>query len=208
VIAEVKLGSPKLGSLAGRVDPERQAAAYAAAGAAALSVVVEEDFFYGSYELLSRCRAAAGLPAVAKDFVVSERQLDAAAAAGAAAVLLVVSIYGKGELTGWAAAARERGLVPLIEIHDTEDLAELGAADWELVGINSRNLRTFAVDLDRAIELRRRLPAGCLAVAESGIGSRADVERLAAAGFDAFLVGESLLLADDPAAKLRELLGT
>jgi indole-3-glycerol phosphate synthase len=207
VIAEVKLGSPKLGSLVGRFDPERQAAVYAAAGAAALSVVVEEDFFHGSYELLSRCRAASGLPAIAKDFVVSERQLDAAAAAGAAAVLLVVSIYGKNELSGWAAAARTRGLVPLAETHDAEDLEKIGDGEWELIGVNSRDLRTFEVDLDASIALRQRLPAGCLAVAESGIRSRADVERLAAAGFDAFLVGESLLLAGDPAAKLRELLG-
>jgi len=207
VIAEVKLGSPRLGRLGARVDPERLARTYAAAGAAALSVVVEPDFFYGDYELLRRCRAASGLPAIAKDFVVDLLQLEWARAAGADAVLLIAALYRREELLAWAAAARRLGLAPLVETHDPADLAQLAGADWELVGFNSRDLRTFAVDLGYSVEIGPRLPAGALKVAESGIGSRADLERLAAAGFDAFLVGESLLLADDPAAKLREVLG-
>jgi len=205
IIAEVKLGSPRLGSLAGRFDPAVQAAAYAAAGAAALSVVVEPDFFFGSYELLSACRAASGLPAIAKDFVVSARQLDWAGEAGADAVLLIAALYSPRELRGWATAARARGLVPLVETHAAAELAALEGAAWELVGINNRDLATFAVDLERSIALRPRLPAGALAVAESGIASGADVARLRAAGFDAFLVGETLLTAADPGAKLREL---
>ena len=202
------MGSPRLGRLADRVDPERQAAAYAAAGATALSVVVEPEFFFGSYELLARCRRASGLPAIAKDFVVSERQLDEAAEAGASAVLLIAALYGATTLAAWAAAARRRGLAPLVETHDAADVEKLAGADtgWELVGINNRDLRTFDVDLAASVRLRPSLPAGALTVAESGISRRADVERLAAAGFDAFLVGESLLTADDPAAKLRELL--
>lgn len=204
-IAEVKLGSPRLGSLAGRFEPGRQAAAYAAAGAAALSVVVEPDFFFGSFELLARCRAASGLPAIAKDFVVSERQLDQALEAGASAVLLVAALYSGAELAAWAAAARERGLAPLVELHDEADLDLLAGAVWELVGVNNRDLRSFDVDLGRAARLAPRLPAGALKVAESGIRLRADVDRLAAAGFEAFLVGESLLLADDPGARLVEL---
>ncbi|MCM2269397.1 MAG: indole-3-glycerol-phosphate synthase [Thermoanaerobaculia bacterium] len=206
VIAEVKMGSPRLGSLAGRVDPERQARTYADGGAAALSVVVEPDFFFGSYELLARCKAASGLPAIAKEFVVSERQLDEARAAGADAVLLIAALYDAGELAAWAAAARARGLAPLVETHDEADLARLAGAAWEMVGVNNRDLRTFAVDFERAIRLAARLPAGALRVAESGIATRGDRLRLAAAGYDAFLVGESLLLADDPAAKLAELL--
>jgi indole-3-glycerol phosphate synthase len=205
VIAEVKMGSPRLGSLAGRFVPERQAEAYAAAGAAALSVVVEPDFFFGSWDLLARCRAASGLPALAKDFVVSERQLEQAAAAGASALLLVAALYGAEELQAWAAAARARGLAPLVEVHDEQDLARLAGADWELVGVNNRDLRTFEVDLAHAERLAPLLPAGALAVAESGIAMRADVERLTAAGYEAFLIGESLLLADDPAARLAEL---
>lgn len=108
-IAEVKMGSPRLGSLAGRFDPLAQAAAYAEAGAACLSVVVEPDFFFGSYELLEACREESGLPAIAKDFVVSERQLDAAVEAGADAILLVASLYTEAALVAWAAAARARG---------------------------------------------------------------------------------------------------
>jgi len=211
VIAEVKMGSPRIGSLAGRVDPEAQARLYAAGGASALSVVVEPDFFFGSYELLARCRRASGLPAIAKDFVVDERQLDHAAEAGADAVLLIAALYSAPQLRRWADRARQRGLVPLVETHEPADAAKLGGADaaggdgWELVGINNRDLRTFEVDLQRSIELLPELPAGCLRVAESGIGSGADVARLAAAGFDAFLIGESLLLADDPARQLADL---
>jgi len=207
VIAEVKMGSPRLGSLAGRFDPEERAAAYAAAGAAALSVVVEPDFFFGSYELLAACKAASGLPAIAKEFVVDLRQLDWAVAAGAEAILLIAALYARDELAGWAGAARARGLVPLVETHDASDLELLAGREWELVGVNNRDLRTFEVDLGHSISLRPRLPARALAIAESGIVARADVVRLQAAGFDAFLVGESLLLCENPAVKLEELLG-
>jgi len=207
VIAEVKMGSPRLGALAAKVDPLAQVAAYREAGAVCLSVVVEPDFFFGSYELLEACREEAGLPALAKDFVVSERQLDEAAEAGADAVLLVAALYDARELAGWAAAARARGLAPLVETRDEVDVAKLAGGGWELVGINNRDLRDFSVDLERSLALRPRLPAGALAVAESGIATRGDVEKLAAGGFDAFLVGEALLLAADPRAKLAELVG-
>jgi indole-3-glycerol phosphate synthase len=208
VIAEVKMGSPRIGSLAGRVDPVAQARRYAANGAAALSVVVEPDFFSGSYELLSRCREASGLPAIAKDFVVDPVQLAWAREAGAEAVLLIAALYEGGELRRLARLARGLGLAPLVETRDENDLARLDGAPWELVGVNNRDLRTFEVDLERAKELAPRLPAGALRVAESGIGSAADVAGLRAAGFDAFLVGESLLLAEDPAStrELRELI--
>ncbi len=203
------MGSPRLGSLAGRFDPEAQAWIYRDGGAAALSVVVEPDFFFGSCELLRRCKEACGLPAIAKDFLVSERQIDEAAAAGADAFLLIAALHPAEELAGWARAVRERGLVPLVETHDAEDLDRVAAVGerWEMVGINNRDLRTFEVSLDASIALHSRIPAGALAVAESGIHSHADVDRLARAGFDAFLIGETLLLAEDPAAKLTELLG-
>ena len=212
IVAEVKMGSPRLGSLAGRVDPLSQARVYAEGGAAALSVVVEPDHFHGSWELLAACREVSGLPALAKDFVVHPRQLELARASGADAILLIASLYPAAELAGWAERARALGLVPLVEIHDEDDLAKLAAAAaggpaWELVGINHRDLRTFEVDVERSARLVSRLPTGAVRVAESGISSAADVDRLAAAGFDAFLVGESLLLAGDPAAKLAELVG-
>ena len=206
LIAEVKMGSPRIGSLSGRVDPVAQARVYGEGGAAALSVVVEPDFFFGSYELLARCREASALPAIAKDFVVDPVQLVWAREAGASAVLLIAALYEGEELQRLAGVARGLGLVPLVEVHDEDDLRLLDGAAWELVGVNNRDLRTFEVDLERSKALVARLPAGALRVAESGIGSAADVAVLRAAGFDAFLVGESLLLADDAAAKLRELL--
>lgn len=207
IIAEVKMGSPRLGSLGGRVDPEAQARIYARGGAAALSVVVEPDVFGGSYALLAACRAASGLPAIAKDFVVHPRQLTDARDAGADAVLLIAALYERDELLAWAQLARGLGLVPLVETHDPADLDLLAGEAWELVGINNRDLRSFEVDFDHALALAPRLPAGALKVAESGIATGAEVARLAAAGFDAFLIGSALLTADDPAAKLAELLG-
>lgn len=207
VIAEVKMGSPRLGSLAGRVDPEAQARTYAAHGAAALSVVVEPDYFGGSYEMLASCRNASGLPALAKDFVVHPLQLWWAKRSSADAVLLVAALYDATELAGYAGMARRLGLVPLVEIHDEEDLDKLAGRPWELVGVNNRDLRTFEVSLERAERLGPRLPPRALRVAESGIASRADLERLAGAGFDAFLVGEALLLSADASGKLRELAG-
>jgi indole-3-glycerol phosphate synthase len=206
VIAEVKMGSPRIGSLAGRVDPEAQARVYRDHGAAALSVVVEPDFFHGSYELLSRCREASGLPAIAKDFVVDPVQIRWAKEAGASAVLLIAALYERDELLRLAGLARGLGLVPLVETHERADLELLDGSGWELVGVNNRDLRTFEVDIARSAELVPRLPVGTLRVAESGIASGADVAALRDAGFDAFLIGESLLLADDPAALLQELL--
>jgi len=205
VIAEVKMGSPRLGSLVDRIDAEQQARIYAEHGAAALSVVVEPDFFYGSYELLERCRAASGLPAIAKDFIVHPLQIEWAAAAGADAVLLIAALMSAEELVAYASLARGLGLVPLVEIHQPNELDGLAGRPWELVGVNNRNLETFAVDIEHAVALAPQLPAGCLRVAESGIGAPAQVKRLRAAGFDAFLIGESLLLADDPGGLLAEL---
>jgi len=205
VIAEVKMGSPRIGSLVGRIDPEAQARLYAENGAAALSVVVEPDFFHGSYGLLSRCLEASGLPAIAKDFVVDPLQLRWAADAGASAILLVAALYEPDKLRRLARIARGLGLVPLVETHGEGEIDGLAGDDWELVGINNRDLRTFEVDIERSRSLVPRLPAGALKVAESGIATGADVASLRQAGFDAFLVGESLLLSDDPAGKLREL---
>jgi indole-3-glycerol phosphate synthase len=202
VIAEIKLASPRLGSL-GVADPEAVARSYAANGASALSVVVEPDYFGGDYDLLRRCAAASGLAAVAKDFIVDPLQIEWARRAGASAVLLVVAMLSVEELRRFAGLARGQGLVPLVETHDEADIAKLAGAEWELVGVNNRDLRTFAVDLDRSRSLLPRLPAGALKVAESGIQERADLERLR--GFDAFLVGESLLRGGDPGAALRRL---
>ena len=207
LIAEVKMGSPRIGSLQGRLDPLRQAEVYAQNGAAALSVVVEPDYFFGSYELLVECRSHSGLPTLAKDFVVHPIQLQWAREAGADAVLLIAALFSDIELAAYANHARTLGLVPLIETHDTTDVARLSDAAWEIVGVNNRDLETFEVDLDNSMELANGLPEGSLKASESGITGARDLDRLAEAGFDAFLVGESLLLADDPGRKLQELLG-
>jgi indole-3-glycerol phosphate synthase len=206
VIAEVKLGSPSMGSVRGQFDPLEVARTYAREGAAALSVVVEPDFFYGSYELLRGCRQASGLPTIAKDFVVDPLQLQWAKDAGADAILLVAALYPKDELHRYAAAARAHGLVPLVEVHDLGELSRLGGARWELVGVNNRDLRTFDVRIEHGLALASTLPTEAIKVAESGIHSAADLHMLRAVGYDAFLVGERLLLAPDPGKALRELL--
>ena len=217
VIAEIKMGSPKLGDLRDRFDPVARAVTYADAGAACLSVVVEPDHFHGSYELLAECAAASGLPAVAKDFVVSDVQLAWARDAGASAVLLIAALYDAEELRRLAGLARGLGLVPLIETHDDADLEKLRPlaqddgdvknSSWELAGINNRDLRTFEVDLERSADLVGCLPSAALKVAESGIHTGADVAKLRRAGFDAFLIGERLVLSGDPAAALADLMG-
>jgi len=207
LIAEVKMGSPSLGSLEDQVDPLEQARTYAQRGAAALSVVVEPDFFHGSYELLRACRKASGLPVVAKDFAVDPLQLWWAKRAGADAVLLIAALYSREELVTSARWARGLGLVPLVETHDRRDLELLAGEPWELVGVNNRDLRTFEVNLEHSLSLLPELPPSALKVAESGLSSGAEITRLADAGFDAFLVGEALLTAEDPGAKVAELVG-
>ncbi|MEO8504070.1 MAG: indole-3-glycerol phosphate synthase TrpC [Acidobacteriota bacterium] len=212
VIAEVKLGSPRIGSLVGRIDPEATARSYAKHGAVALSIVVEPDFFHGSFELLTRCKAACGLPTIAKDFVVHPEQFERAKAAGADAILLIASMHAANSLVELAQMARGMGLAPLIETHDRFDVQKLEVAEWEMVGINNRNLKTFAVDLENSMDLVKGIPKraegaeSTLKVAESGIRTGYEVSRLAAAGFDAFLIGETFLLSPDPGAALARLL--
>jgi len=207
VVAEVKCGSPSLGRLPAEFDPEAQASIYGRHAAAAISVVVEPDFFFGSYELLTRCKQSSGLPALAKDFVTDERQLAWARAAGADAVLLIARLHNGEELVRLAARARGLGVVPLIETHDVADLDKLAGREWECVGFNHRDLRTFDVDLASSQSLISRFPGGAIRVAESGIARRADIEELRERGFGAFLVGESLLLSERPGEFLQELVG-
>ncbi len=207
VIAEIKMGSPSLGSLQGTFDPVEQAKAYARGGAAAMSVVVEPDFFHGSYDLLRDCTEASGLPAIAKDFIVDPLQLRWALRAGAKAVLLIAALYPAAELHEYAQMARRFGMVPLIETHNAADVAKLDGHRWELVGVNNRDLRTFTVSLETSEGLYPSLPKEAFKVAESGMHSAADLDRLSRAGFDAFLIGESLVKSGDPEAKLAQLLG-
>ncbi|MEO1085510.1 MAG: indole-3-glycerol-phosphate synthase, partial [Acidobacteriota bacterium] len=207
VIAEIKIGSPSLGSLVGTFDPVERAKAYKRGGAACLSVVVEPEFFFGDYQILTRCVEATGLPAIAKDFVVDPLQLKWASRAGAKAVLLIAALYSAAELREYAEQARKLELVPLVETHDADDIAKLEGGRWELVGINNRNLRTFTVDLDTSRGLQPTLPADAFKVAESGIKTAEDVNSLRDAGFDAYLIGETLVKSGEPQATLEGLLG-
>ena len=172
-----------------------------------MSVVVEQDFFGGDPSWLPRAKAASGLPVLMKDFVVDELQLDFAAALGADAVLLIVAALDDAALARLHAAARTRSLAVLVEAHDDAEIRRALAAGAEIVGVNARDLETFAVDLPGMARLGALLPASATRVAESGIRTRADVEALAAAGYGAFLVGETLLRAADPSHVLRELRG-
>jgi len=206
VIAELKKASPSRGLIRAEFDAAVLARQMEAGGAAVLSVLTDERFFRGSLENLRRASAAVALPCLRKDFMVDEFQVLEARANGADAILLIVAALTDAELRELRASARTHGLDVLCEVHDAEELERARALDCECVGVNSRDLRTFAVSLDRACALAARLPASAVKVAESGIHTAADVQRLRAAGYQAFLIGESLMRQPQPGAALRELL--
>ena len=208
VIAECKRRSPSRGVLRASYDPVAIARGYERAGAAALSVLTEPTFFDGAIEHLEAVRDTVGLPILRKDFIVDPYQLLEARAAGADAVLLIVAALEDRDLRGLRDQARTLGLDVLVEVHDEEELARAIDAGTDLVGVNNRNLRTLAVDVDASYRLAPRIPPAVLAVAESGLRHREDLERLHAAGYRAFLVGERFMTAADPGAALRELVGT
>jgi indole-3-glycerol phosphate synthase/phosphoribosylanthranilate isomerase len=208
-LSEIKHRSPSAGLILPDAPSriESVARAYRRGGASALSVVVEQDFFGGDPSWLPRAKTASGLPVLMKDFVVDEHQLDFAVALGADAVLLIVAALDDEALARLHAAARTRSLAVLVEAHDDAEIRRALAAGAEIVGVNARDLKTFAVDLPGMARLGALLPASVTRVAESGIRTRADVGALAAAGYGAFLVGETLLRASDPSHMLRELRG-
>jgi indole-3-glycerol phosphate synthase len=206
VIAEVKRASPSAGEIADR-DPAEQARAYAAGGAAAISVLTEPTHFHGSLADLRAARMACDLPVLRKDFLIHPAELIESRAAGADAVLLIAACLSAHELTAMLATARDLGLGALVETHSDEDLDKVLATDAEVVGVNARDLETLDVDVDRALTHLARIPVGRISVMESGITTRAHVRAAVDAGASAILVGEALMRADDPGAKLRELLG-
>lgn len=207
IIAEVKRRSPSRGAIAADADPVAVARAYVGAGAAAISVLTEPEHFGGSLDDLRAVAAAVDAPCLRKDFVVDARQLDEARVAGASLVLLMASVLDDAELMALSAHARDLGLAALVEAHDERELDRALAAGARIVGVNNRDLKTLTVDLRTAERLRGRIPAGVVAVAESGIASRADVLRMRDAGYDCLLVGSSLMAAPDPARALVGLLG-
>jgi indole-3-glycerol phosphate synthase len=207
VVAEVKRRSPSAGVIQGDLDPLAHAGAYAAGGAAAISVLTDATYFGGSLKDLERVARAVPIPVLRKDFILDELQVLEARAAGASAVLLIVRALAPTELRALARAARDLELGTLVEVHTDAELEQAVGAEPTVIGVNSRDLATFEIDATAALRLLGQVPAGVPAVAESGIGSRADVERAAAAGADAVLVGTLLSRAADPAALVRTLVG-
>ena len=206
VIAELKKASPSKGLIRAEFDAAELARELEAAGAAALSVLTDEEFFQGSVENLRRASSATRLPCLRKDFIVDEFQLLEARANCADAVLLIVAVLEQAELVTLERKARERGLDVLCEIHNEEELQRALNAGCDLIGVNTRDLRTFKVDAETALQLAASLPKDVVRVTESGIRSGSDIAQLRALGYQAFLVGESLMRAQRPGDALRELL--
>ena len=206
VIAELKKASPSKGLIRADFDASTLARQLETAGAAVLSVLTEERFFQGSLENLRRASAAVSIPCLRKDFTVDPYQVLEARANRADAILLIVAALEDAELRILRDEARRCELDVLCEVHDRGELDRALALDCECVGVNSRDLRTFEVSLDRTCDLARYLPADAVPVAESGIATRADIDRLQAAGYSAFLVGESLMRERNPGDALQGLL--
>jgi indole-3-glycerol phosphate synthase len=207
VIAEIKSASPSAGSIVEQPDVEAIAREYARGGAAAMSVVTEPEFFLGSRDWLARAKAASGLPVIMKDFIVEPSQILRGIAAGADAILLLASILDAKQIGDFIALLDAYGCDALVEVHDEPELERAVAGGARLIGVNNRDLKDFKVDLGTSERLGALMPHDAIRVAESGIRTRADVERLRAAGFHAFLVGESLLRQSDRAQAVRALVG-
>lgn len=205
IIAEVKKASPSKGVLSANFDPARIAFDYARGGAAALSVLTDGPFFQGSLADLGAARASAGLPALRKDFTIDRAQILEAAAHGADAILLIAAILSKGEIRDFREEAARLKLSALVEVHNRAELEVAVAAGADLIGVNNRDLNSFAVTLQTSLDLAPHMPKGALLVSESGIHSAADIALLRAAGYQAFLVGEYLMKSGDPAAALAQL---
>jgi indole-3-glycerol phosphate synthase len=206
VIAECKRRSPSRGVLRAGYDAVVIAQGYASAGAAAISVLTEPTFFDGALEHLEAVRAAVETPLLRKDFIVSEYQLVEARAAGADAALLIVAALTPAELARLAACAASLGLDTLVEVHNAGELAVAIDSGARVIGVNNRNLRTLAVDVHASDALVSMMPKGIVSVSESGLKSPADLARLSALGYSAFLIGERFMTAADPGAALRQLL--
>ena len=207
IIAEIKKASPSKGLLAPDLDPLTLALDYQANGAAALSVLTERKYFLGAPELIVELRPHLQIPILRKDFILGMIQVYESAAIGADALLLIVSTLPVGMLRGLLLLTRNLGLEALVEVYTKEELLRALDAGVTLIGVNHRNLRTFELDMNRALELSKFVPAGVTLVAASGLHQRQDLARLEQAGIKAFLIGESLVKAASPGAKLRELTG-
>jgi indole-3-glycerol phosphate synthase len=206
IIAELKKASPSRGLIRSDFEPGRLARELERFGASALSVLTDEEFFQGSLTNLRMASANTRLPCLRKDFIIDEFQLLEARANCADAVLLIVGALEQAELESLASKAADYDLDVLCEVHDAGELQRAGDAGCKIVGVNNRDLKTFKVDLATALDLAEEIPADALSVAESGIESGADIARLRAAGYRAFLIGESLMRAARPGEALKALM--
>ncbi len=207
LIAEVKKASPSAGIIREDFDPVAIARIYEAAGASCLSVLTDEKFFQGHLDFLRAVRQAVGIPVLRKDFLIDPYQVLEARAAGADAVLLIAECLDNRQLRELYEATTALGMTALIEIYDPANLDRILPLNPPLVGVNNRDLRSFVTDLDQTLRIQPRVPAGTLLVSESGIKTRADVERLRSHGVGAILVGETLMRSADIGAAVRELIG-
>jgi len=204
IIAEFKRRSPSKGMIREGANPSDVARAYQAGGAVAMSVLTEEDYFAGSLDDLRAVKSAVELPVLRKDFIVEEYQIYESAVAGADAILLIVAALDDGLLSQLRELAEdELGMDALVEVHTSEEMQRAAACGAKLIGVNNRDLRTFAVSLETSLSLAREAPSEALLISESGLKHAADLQRLYEAGYRGFLIGETLMRADDPAAALR-----
>ena len=205
IIAEVKKASPSRGILLQDFDAARIASDYERGGASAISVLTDEFFFLGSLADLRRARGQVKVPVLRKDFTIAPRHVVEAAAHGADAILLIAAILTEREIRDYRELAASYRMASLVEVHDRRELQIAIAAGSEIIGVNNRNLSTFEVTLETSLHLAEHMPAGAVLVSESGIRDAADIARLKAAGYTAFLVGEHLMKSEDPAAAIRQL---
>jgi len=205
IIAEIKRASPSKGVLTEDFDPAGMAVKYAQGGAAALSVLTDAQFFQGSLTDLANARSAVPLSVLRKDFTIAPEHVLEAAAHGADAILLIAAILNERQIRDFREAARRYGMAALVEVHNRSELDIAIAAGSDLIGVNNRDLTTFEVSLETSLRLAEHMPEGVLRVSESGIRDAADIGCLRTAGYTAFLVGEHLMKAADPAAALRRL---
>ena len=207
LIAELKKASPSKGLLCPNFEPAKLARDYETSGAAAISVLTEQKFFQGSLDYLELVKSVTkNLPVLRKDFIIDRYQLYEARAYGADAALLIVAALTELELKSFIKEANALGLAPLVEVHNLMELYIALESGADLIGINNRDLKTFKVDLETTFQLIKSIPEDKVVVSESGINNRHDLEQLAQAGVDAVLVGESIVTAADPGAKIKELI--
>jgi indole-3-glycerol phosphate synthase len=206
LIAEIKRASPSLGAINENVDILQLTNEYEKGGASAISVLTESYFFKGDLFDLQQVKKATSLPILQKDFVLDPYQIYEGRVWGADAILLIAAILDRAQLHDYASLAQSLGMVPLVEIHDESDLEKTSGFSFPLIGINNRDLRTFGVDLNTSLNLKRQIPSATKVISESGIRDSRDVRLLREAGIDGILVGETLMRSQDPAAKIKELL--